>query len=179
MLSRVQNVEMPAVPFSAPPSILNGIISPQRKWNTAILDLNRVKKLKSIMGTTVNDVLLAICAGALRRYLLEKEKLPNRSLVSMVPISTRSKDGGGSGNQIANMLVQIATNVVDPVERLEVIHANTMRGKVYQDAVGASALSNMAELVPFGLANQATRIYSRYQIAKIHNPVYNLSLIHI
>ncbi|MFT7586867.1 MAG: diacylglycerol O-acyltransferase [Cellvibrionaceae bacterium] len=179
MLSRVQNIEMPAVPFSAPPSVLNGIISPQRKWNTAILSLDRVKKLKSVMGTTVNDVLLAICAGALRRYLLEKGKLPNRSLVSMIPVSTRAKGKGGTGNEVANMLVQIATNIEAPVERLETIHANTMRGKVYQNAVGANSLANMAELVPFGLANQATRLYSRYQIAKIHNPVYNVVITNV
>ncbi len=179
MLSRVQNVEMPTAPFSAPPSVLNGIISPQRKWNTAILDLERVKTLKRIMGTTVNDVLLAICAGALRRYLLEKDKLPNRSLVTMVPISTRAKGKQGQGNEIANMLVQLATNIEDPVERLETINANTMRGKVYQNAVGANALSNMAELVPFGVANQATRLYSRYQIAKIHNPVYNVVITNV
>lgn len=179
VMSRVQNVEMPTVPFSAPPSPLNGIISPQRKWNTAILSLARVKKLKNIMGTTLNDVMLAICSGALRRYLLEKDKLPYKSLVSMVPVSTRAKGKQGSGNEIANMLVQLATHIEDPVERLETIHANTMRGKIYQDAVGANSLSNMAELVPFGVANQATRLYSRYQIAKIHNPVYNVVITNV
>ena len=179
MMSRVQNIEMPAVPFSAPPSILNGIISPQRKWNTAILSLERVKKLKNIMGTTVNDVLLAICSGALRRYLDEKGKLPNRSLVSMIPVSTRAKGKGGTGNEVANMIVQIATHIADPVERLETIHESTMRGKVYQNAVGANSLANMAELVPFGLANQATRLYSRYQIAKIHNPIYNVVITNV
>ena len=179
VLSRVQNIEMPTVPFSAPPSILNGIISPQRKWNTAILSLDRVKKLKNVMGTTVNDVLLAICSGALRRYLDEKGKLPHRSLVSMIPVSTRAKGSGGTGNKVANMIVQIATNVADPVERLETIHEHTMRGKVYQHAVGANSLANMAELVPFGLANQATRLYSRYQIAKIHNPIYNVVITNV
>lgn len=179
MLSRVQNISMPTVPFSAPPSALNGIISPQRKWNTAILSLERVKKLKNVMGTTLNDVLLAICSGALRRYLGEKGKLPNRSLVSMVPVSTRKKNKGETGNEIANMLVQLATHIADPVERLETIYDNTTRGKVYQDAIGASSLANMAELVPFGVANQATRLYSRYQIAKIHNPIYNVVITNV
>jgi WS/DGAT/MGAT family acyltransferase len=181
MLTRVQHSELPTAPFSAPPSPLNGIISPRRKWNTTVLELARVKKLKTVMGTTLNDVVLAICAGALRQYLLEKDKLPNKPMVAMVPISTRDvpKDGASSGNQISSMLVQLATNVEDPIERLEVIHENTMRGKTYQGAVGAKTLQNMAEIVPFGIANQAARLYSRFQLAEMHNPVFNLTITNV
>ena len=75
-LSRTNNVEVPTAPFSAPPTQLNGIVSPRKKWNGIILSLKRVKMLKTIMGTTLNDVMLAICAGALRKYLEEKGKLP-------------------------------------------------------------------------------------------------------
>ena len=180
MLTRVQHSELPTAPFTAPPTPLNGIISPRRKWNTTVLELERVKKLKTVMGTTLNDVVLAICAGALRRYLLEKQKLPNRPLVAMVPVSTRdaSRDGD-MGNQISSMLVQLATNIEDPIERLEVIHENTMRGKTYQGAVGAKTLQNMAEIVPFGIANQAARLYSRFQMSELHNPVFNVTITNV
>ena len=180
MLTRVQHSELPTAPFAAPPTPLNGIISPRRKWNTTVLELERVKKLKTVMGTTLNDVVLAICAGALRRYLLEKQKLPNRPLVAMVPVSTRdaSRDGD-MGNQISSMLVQLATNIEDPIERLEVIHENTMRGKTYQGAVGAKTLQNMAEIVPFGIANQAARLYSRFQMSELHNPVFNVTITNV
>ncbi len=177
-LTRVKGLALPDVPFTAPPTPLNGIISAQRKWNTAILSLDRIKVLKNICGTTVNDVMLAICAGALRRYLLEKGKLPNKPLVAMVPISTRT-EGEKSGNQISNMLVQLATHIEDPIDRLEAIYGNTKRGKIYQGALGAKTLSQLADAVPFGMANQAARVYSRFQLAKRHNPVYNVVISNV
>lgn len=180
MVTRVQQAKLPTAPFSAPPTILNGIISPRRKWSTAILSLARIKELKNIMGTTMNDVMLAICAGALRRYLLEKEKLPMKPLVAMVPISTRTKEEEGDmGNQVSSMLIQLATNVEDPIERLEVIHENTIRGKSYHGAIGAKTLSKMAEAVPFGVANQAARLYSRFQMAELHNPAFNVTITNV
>ena len=180
MLTRATRLELPTAPFTAPHTPLNGIISARRKWNTAILSLERVKALKNIMGTTLNDVVLAICSGALRRYLQEKGKLPNKPMVAMVPISTRKKeDGDISGNQVSNMLIQLATNVADPIERLEVIHENTIRGKSYQNAIGAKTLANMAEAVPFGIANQAAQVYSRYNLSKMHKPVFNLTITNV
>ena len=94
-LTRVQKTALPTAPFTAPNTPFNSIVSPRRKWNSAILSLERILVLKNIMGTTMNDVVLAICAGALRRYLAEKGKLPEKSLVAMVPISTRNKEEKG------------------------------------------------------------------------------------
>ena len=179
-LARVQKTALPTAPFTAPSTPLNGIISARRKWNTAILSLDRIKNLKTIMGTTLNDVMLAICAGALRKYLLEKNKLPHKPLIGMIPVSIRSKTNtSNEGNQLSNILVQLATNVEDPIERLEVIHANTTRGKTYQGAIGAKTLSNMAEAVPFGIANQAARLYTRFRVAQLHNPVFNVTITNV
>lgn len=180
VLNRIQSVKLPTAPFSAPNTPLNGIISAQRKWNTTLLEFDRVKKLKNVMGTTLNDVILAICAGALRRYLDEKGKLPKKPLVAMVPISTRSKEENQTeGNKLSAMLVQLATQIEDPIERLEAIHENTIRGKTYQGAIGAKSLSNLAEVVPFGVANQAARLYSRFNVAKMHNPVFNVVITNV
>ncbi|MEM6967692.1 MAG: wax ester/triacylglycerol synthase family O-acyltransferase, partial [Bacteroidota bacterium] len=180
VVTRVQRSELPTAPFTAPPTPLNGIISSRRKWNTAILDLQRVKNLKKMAGTTLNDVVLAFCAGALRRYLVEKKKLPLKPLVAMVPISTRTDaEKNDLGNQVSSMLVQLATNIEDPIERLETIHENTIKGKTYQDALGAKTLANMAEAVPFGVANQAARLYSRYQISSFHKPVFNVTITNV
>ncbi len=179
-LSRASNAELPTAPFTAPPTQLNGIVSPRKKWNSAILSLPRVKKLYKIMGTTLNDVMLAICAGALRKYFLQKGKLPAKPLVAMVPISTRTKEEmNQQGNQISNMLVQLATDIEDPIERLEEIHENTVKGKTYQKAIGAKTLSSLAEAVPFGIANQAARLYSRFQMAEMHNPVFNVTITNV
>ena len=107
--SRVKGLEPPPAPFTAPSTPLNQMISSKRVWNTALLSLDRVKALKNALGCTLNDVVLAICAGALRSYLLAKNALPDQPLVSMVPGSTRSKDQSNSmGNQISAMLVQLA-----------------------------------------------------------------------
>ncbi|MEZ5041836.1 MAG: wax ester/triacylglycerol synthase family O-acyltransferase [Saprospiraceae bacterium] len=180
MLTRGKKADLPTAPFTAPASPLNGIISPKRKWNSALLSLDRVKALKDIMQTTLNDVILAICAGALRRYLLEKDKLPIKPLVAMVPISTRTpSEAQEAGNQISSMLVQLATNIEDPIERLETIQENTLRGKTYQGAIGAKTLANMAEAVPFGVANQAARLYSRFQVSELHNPVFNVTITNV
>lgn len=178
-LTRAQHLDLPTAPFTAPKTPLNGIIAAERKWNTSIISLSRVKELKKIMGTTVNDILLAICAGALRRYLKEKRKLPKKPLVAMVPISTRGDDGGHDGNQLSAMLVQLATHIEDPIERLEKIYENTIKGKTYQGAAGAKTLSNLAETVPFGVANQAARLYSRFHLAKMHNPVFNVVITNV
>lgn len=177
-LTRARHLEPPTSPFTAPPTPLNGIISARRKWNTAILSLARIKKLKNIMECTLNDVMLAICAGALRRYLDEKGKLPKKPLVAHVPISTGNTGGAGSNN-LSLMLVQLATDVADPIERLEMIHENTVRGKIYQGALGAKTLSNMAEVVPFGVANQAAKLYTRFHLSEMHNPVFNVTITNV
>lgn len=177
-LTRAQHLDLPAAPFSAPPTPLNGIISARRKWNTAILSLDRIKNLKRIMECTLNDVMLAICAGALRRYLVEKGKLPKEPLVAHVPVSTGGSTAGG-GNSLSAMLVQLATDIEDPIERLDMIHENTIRGKTYQGALGAKTLSNMAEVVPFGVANQAAKIYTRFHLAEMHKPVFNVTITNV
>lgn len=180
-LNRMQRNELPTAPFTAPRTPFNGLISAQRKWNSALLSLDRILALKNAMGTTMNDVILAICAGALRKYLVEKNKLPEKPLVSMVPISVRDKasETNHHDNQLSAMLVQLATNVADPIERLETIHENTSRGKTYQGAVGAKTLSKMAEAVPFGIANQAAKLYSRFHVAEMHKPVFNVVITNV
>jgi len=180
MITRAQRLDLPTAPFTAPSTPLNGTISAQRKWNTAILDLKRIIALKKIMGTTVNDVILAICAGALRKYLNDKDKLPKKPLVAMVPISTREQsDEATTGNKISSMLVQLATDIEDPIERLLAIHDNATLGKTYQNAAGAKTLSNLAEAVPFGVANLASRMYSRYNLSKMHKPVFNVVITNV
>ncbi len=178
-LTRAQHLDLPTAPFTAPRTPLNGVISAQRKWNTTILSLDRVKKLKSIMGTTLNDVILAICSGALKRYLEEKKKLPKKPLVAMVPISTQKSKEVDSGNNLSAMLIQLATNIEDRIERLETIYENTIKGKTYQGALGAKSLSRIAEAVPFGVANQAARLYSRFNLSRMHKPVFNVVITNV
>ena len=178
--ARIRGAEVPPAPFSAPSTPLNGVVSDERCWNTALLEFDRVRAIKEPMGCTLNDVVLAICAGALRRYLADKGALPVESLVAFVPISTRSKDQQGDmGNQVSGMSVQLATDIADPVERLQAIKQHTKGGKAYQNAVGAQTMADVFEFVPFGLAGQASRLYSRFRVAELHKPPFNLVITNV
>lgn len=180
-LKSIQGIKLPTMPFSAPKTPFNDIVEQERKWNSALLDLQRVKNLRSIVkGATLNDVILTICAGALRRYLLEKGELPDKPLVAMVPVSTRTAEEKNSmGNQVSAMYIQLATEIENPIRRLEKIHINTLVGKLYQDAIDAKSLTGFAELIPFGLAGVASRFYSRAALARRHNPFFNLVITNV
>ena len=180
MLTRVKGVDLPTVPFTAPYTRINGKLSAERNWNTALLELDRVKEIKNILGVTVNDVILGICAGALRRYFAEKGELPKKPLVAMVPVSTRSKgEKDTMGNQVSAMLIQLATDEPDPIERIRIIHKSTTSGKMYQGAIGAKTLSSYLEFVPFGLAGQAAKLYTRLNVTERVNPIMNLTITNV
>jgi len=167
---------------SVPKTIFNGSISPKRTWGTAILSFERINVLRKLTEVSINDVILTICAGAIRKYLLEKEKLPVQPLVANVPISIRVKDSAESkkmNNQISNMLVQIATHIKEPIDRLEYIHEQTQLGKTKHKAVGAKSLAQMANSVPFGLANLAAGLYSKYNIKELHRPPFNVTITNV
>jgi WS/DGAT/MGAT family acyltransferase len=175
-----KGVEAPPYPWTAPPTPINHTITGQRIWNTALLDLDRVKAIRKATGCTLNDVVLAICAGALRRYLDEKGALPDQSLVAMVPVSTRAEDERGQmGNKVSAMFLELATNVEDPIERLKLINAHSREGKAFEKAGTGQALVDLYEFIPFGLATRMTRLYSRFQLADKLKPVFNCVITNV
>jgi WS/DGAT/MGAT family acyltransferase len=177
---RQKGVEAPPNPMTAPATPFNHTISGQRIWNTALLELDRVKAIKDIMGCTLNDVVLGICAGALRRYLKSKEALPGQPLIAMVPISTRAaEERGQMGNKVSAMMLSLATDIADPLERLGVIHAHTEGGKAFEQAGAGRAFVDLTEFVPFGLANRLTRLYSRFRLAEMHRPIFNVVITNV
>ena len=175
-----KGVEPPPVPMTAPKTSINRTVSGQRIWNTALLELDRVKGIRKITGSTLNDVVLAICAGALRRYLDEKGELPGQPLIAMIPVSTRGEDEHGKmGNKVSAMFLDIATNVADPVERLKVIQKHTQGGKAYEKAGATRAFVDLWDFIPFGLANRVLRLYSRFRVSEMHNPVFNCVITNV
>jgi diacylglycerol O-acyltransferase len=171
--------EFNATKFPVPITIFNGTISAKRTWGTAILSFDRINSLRKVVGGSFNDMIVAICAGAIRRYLAEKEKLPLDPLVANVPISIRNENSTEMNNQIANMMIQLATHIEDPLERLEYIQEQTMLGKSRHNTLGAKTLSKMANVVPFGLANLAAGIYSKYNIKDLHRPPFNVTITNV
>ena len=177
---RDTGIDVPPIPMTAPPTPINHTITGQRIWNTALLELDRVKAIRRIKGCTLNDVVIAICSGALRRYLDERDELPDRPLIAMVPISTRGQgEHGKLGNKVSAMFLDIATNVADPIERLEVIKEHAQGGKAYETAGATRALVDLYDFIPFGLANRLHRLYSRFRVSEMHNPVFNVVITNV
>ncbi|HVM52122.1 MAG TPA: wax ester/triacylglycerol synthase family O-acyltransferase [Acidimicrobiales bacterium] len=172
--NRQPDVTPPPAPFSAPHTPFNGAITARRSFGMADIALDDVKAIRTKMGGTVNDIVLAICAGALRSYLDEKGALPEEALVAMCPISVRTEDQKNTmGNQVSSMLVSLATTLDDPTERVRVIQESTRRAKEQAEVIGADTLMNWTEFAAPAVANMAMRLYSRMKVADRHRPLYN------
>jgi diacylglycerol O-acyltransferase len=143
------------LPFAAPRTMLNVAIGGARRIAAQSWSLDRLKGVKAAAGVSFNDVVLAMCAGALRYYLQEEQALPDTPLIAMVPVSMRSDEEADSGgNQVAALLCNLATHLDDPAERLETINAS-MRGnkQVFSELPRLQAYALSAFLIaPVGLA---------------------------
>lgn len=176
-----ERIMPPPLPFTAPRTPFNVAVSQERSWGAALLPLDRIKTLrKHFTGTTINDVVLAICSGALRQYLVERQELPKKPLVAMVPISVRAEEESGTmGNKVSAMLVSLATDLEPPAERLAAVHDNASRSKLMHHAVGARNLADSSEFIPFSLAGLGTRLYTRLHLAEKHRPIFNLVITNV
>ena len=133
-----------ALPFEAPASMFNVPITGARRFAAQSWPLKRIQRVRERTGTTVNDVVLAMSAGALRRYLLEHDALPAQPLVAALPVSLTT--GGGTGNQLGAILVGLATEEADPAQRLERIRLSGVAAKENlsdRDPMATAALSGV------------------------------------
>ena len=170
----------PPAPFSAPRTSFNQALTPHRAFGTANLSLTDVKIVKNAFGVTVNDVILALCGGALRHYLDSRDEHPDGPLVAMVPISVRSEDQKGAmGNQVSSALSTLATDIDDPVARLQAIHDGMKGAKEQQNAIGADLLQDWAEFAAPLVAGRAARLYSRMRVADRHRPLFNVTISNV
>jgi WS/DGAT/MGAT family acyltransferase len=178
--NREPSVTPPPAPFSAPRTSFNGAITPHRKFAFTQIALDDVKMVKNALGGTVNDVVLALCAGALKTYLGDRDEQLDGPLVAMVPISVRTDDLKGTmGNQVSQMLVGLATDIDDPVERLHSISGGTAHAKEQDKAIGADTLTNWAEFAAPAVAARAARLYSNMKLADRHRPLFNVTISNV
>jgi diacylglycerol O-acyltransferase len=169
-----------ALPLSAPRTSINVSVHARRRVAFAAANLADDKKLKNAMGTTVNDVVLAICAGALRTYLQAGDELPDVPLVSVVPVSVTPEVAELKGsNKVSAMFVQLPCELDDPLERLRAIHEGTKGAKEEHQALGASTLQNWAEHASPNLFAAAARLYTGMKLADRHRPVANLVISNV
>jgi len=137
---------LPAV--AAPRTSLNGAVGRGRAIATTHVPLDAVKALRKHFDVTVNDVVLALTGGALRRYLQAREELPEQSLVAMVPVSTRAAGDDAVGNQISQINVSWASDVEEAGERLLKISASAQRAKANGQRSGANLMVALGESLP-------------------------------
>lgn len=158
-----------------PRTRFNGTVSPHRVVDGCLFDLDAIKRIRrAVPGSTVNDVVLTIVGGAMREYLQSKGELPVEPVVAMAPISVRSKDQGGTaGNRVSGMMAPLATDVADPLARLETVYKGTQASKQLTDAIGAELMTDYSQFIPSSLAGLAARLSSRMGLANRTNPAFN------
>jgi WS/DGAT/MGAT family acyltransferase len=117
------------LPFRAPRTMLNAPIGGARRCAAQSWSLDRIKDVKNAAGVTVNDVVLAMCAGALKSYLTENDAMPDAPLIAMVPVNLRTAKDADGGNVASAVLCNLATNVEDPAQRLATIQASMRDNK--------------------------------------------------
>ncbi len=172
----MKRLEPPPRLLSAPPTVFNQPVSSARTFWGRNFDFARIRAVaKAVPGVTINDVVLAICAGGLRRYLSGRDELPAKPLVAMAPISVRGEKEG-AGNQVSAMLVGLATDVDNELDRLLRIHANTQRSKIHANALPANKIT---EFLPSETLAAAARVYTRTRLGGHHRPFFNVTITNV
>jgi diacylglycerol O-acyltransferase len=170
----------PPAPFAAPKTSLNQSITPHRRVAFSHRPLDDFKAVKNHFSCKVNDVVLAVCAGALRRYLLAGDELPESPLVAMVPLSVRSEEEAGThGNKVSAMLTSLATEIDDPAERLLAIAQSMERAKVQEKLIGAETLTDWTEFTFPALVGRASRLVSSTKVFDRLRPAFNVTISNV
>ena len=138
--SAVQPGDGMMVPFDAPMSLLNGRVREKRRFATQRFPMARLRNVAAAAECTLNDVVLAICGGALRRFLQERNGLPDKPLTVGIPVSVRPKDDEGTGNAISFIISTLGTNIADPKERLDAIRKSVKFAKEHVQSLPRQAM---------------------------------------
>jgi WS/DGAT/MGAT family acyltransferase len=167
----------PAV--NVPRTRFNGKITRHRRFSFGSLPLDRIKAIKNEAGVTVNDVVVTVCATAVREWLLARDELPEQPLVSMVPVSVRTPEEVGTfGNKVGAMIVPIPTDVTDARERLMTAHETLQVAKTRHKAVPATLMQDMTQFIPPAVHARASRLTMELS-ANVGRPPLNLVISNV
>jgi WS/DGAT/MGAT family acyltransferase len=128
----------------------NGHVTPSRVTDALIMDLDEIKAIRRAFDNevTINDIIVSIVSGGLRKYLISKNELPADSLSCGAPVNTRSERNSESkGNQVDMMMVNMATDIEDPVARLRAVNINASQSKDFTKAVGTSMMADLSGIM--------------------------------
>jgi len=179
LLGRDARVTLAGPRLRAPTTPFNRSITAHRRWSFVSLPLDQVKAIKSRAGCTVNDVVMALCAGALRRWLLDHEALPEESLVAAVPVSVRTDEQkGGYGNRVSMMFAALPTQLALAEDRLAAVADAMSVAKERHGALPAALLADVTQFAMPALAGQANRLSARLKLLERLSP-FNLIISNV
>ena len=167
--------------MASPSTILNKAISSERSFAGTSISLSRAKALAKQSGGKLNDVVLALSSGVVRRYLLERGALPAKAMTAAVPISLREEGNTDANNQVFGMICSIATNVEDPKARLEAIIAQSTKSKEMSHPLRAlmPQVSNISMLGAPILVQILALLYSRSNLSDVLPPAANITVSNV
>jgi len=163
----------------APRTPLNVAITNQRAFAARSLPLAEMKAMAKRSGTSLNDVVMAVCAGALKRYLADYDCVPDKPLVAGVPVSLREAGNTDPNNQVSMMMVNLATTIDDPVERLLAINASANAGKKLQGSVKGVVPTDFPSLGVPWLMSGLVSLYGRSRLANRLPPIVNVAISNV
>ena len=171
--------ETSALSLYAPHTMFNTTITGSRRFAAQGWPLERMQAIGKATGATLNDVVLAMCSGAIRAYLLDHDALPDSTLVSMVPVSLHSKNSGPSsaesgGNSVGTVMVKLGTDLDDPADRLSSIHSSMQTGK---DALGSMSQMQIMAMSALGMA--PSLLTPMLRLHGIVRPPFNLIISNV
>ena len=169
------------VPVRVPRTRFNANVSPHRVFDGRTFDLNEVKSIKNSQpGTTVNDVVVTICGGALRKYLKNKHELPSESLVAMAPMSARPEDKRRSaGNLVTAMSLPVRSDIADPLERLLAVNRESTLAKKLTYTMGPHLAADAAEFLPSTISGLLARTFANANLAERLPPLVNTVITNV
>jgi diacylglycerol O-acyltransferase / wax synthase len=174
LLGRDRNVLLSSTGLRAPATPFNRSIGPHRRWAFRSLPFESVRAVKSAAGVSVNDVVMALCAGALRRWLTDRDALPASPLIAGVPVSVRTDEQKGTpGNRVSSMIAPLPTHLAEPKDRLRAAHDAMRAAKDQHGALPADLLADVTQFAMPALAGQAARLSARLRLVERISP-FNL-----
>lgn len=173
-ISRAQKGVAMAAPLRAPRTSFNGTITGHRSIAFADLPLDQIKAVKNrIEGVTVNDVILTLVGGSVRRYLEERGELPDSSLLAAVPVAVNDAQARGA-NHVSALFTKLYTNIEDPLERLLAMSTSSTQAKAHQKAMSPTTLQEWAEFAAPSIFSLAGRMISSLKMVDEGPVIHNL-----
>ena len=174
-----RRLTMPSGLQLAPRTPLNVAITNQRSFAARSLSLAEIKAMAKKSGASLNDVVMAICAGALKRYLADYDCVPDKPLIAGVPVSLREAGNTDPNNQVSMMTVSLATTIDDPIERLMAINASANVGKKFQGSVKGAMPTDFPSLGVPWLMSGLVSLYGRSRLANRMPPIVNVAISNV